>query len=111
MYAYVNHLMVAYEEAVKSDNRPFVYCASKSLAERAAWDFYNKHKSEVAWDVSVMNPPFVFGPVLHEVDTPENLNESSKLWWNAIVAGKLSNEELITMGYVLIAKLSLVALR
>ena len=38
MWAYVNDFVVAYEEAVKSENRPFVYCASKSLAERAAWD-------------------------------------------------------------------------
>ncbi|TFK81177.1 NAD(P)-binding protein [Polyporus arcularius HHB13444] len=74
------------------------YCASKTLAERAAWDFYNKHKSEVQWDVSVLNPPYVFGPVLHEVDKPENLNESSRLWWDAVVAGKLSNEELATNG-------------
>ena len=79
------------------------YCASKTLAERAAWDFWNKHKSEVAWDVSVLNPPFVFGPVIHEVDKPENLNESVKLWWNAVVAGKLSNEELATVGYVQMA--------
>ena len=79
------------------------YCASKTLAERAAWDFWNKHKSEVAWDVSVLTPPFVFGPVIHEVDKPENLNESVKLWWNAVVAGKLSNEELATVGYVQMA--------
>lgn len=25
----------------------------------AAWDFYNKHKNSVKWDLSVINPPFV----------------------------------------------------
>ncbi|RPD61332.1 NAD(P)-binding protein [Lentinus tigrinus ALCF2SS1-6] len=75
------------------------YCASKTLAERAAWDFWNKHKSEVAWDVAVMNPPYVYDPVLHEVDKPEHLNESLTLWWNAVVAGKLTDEELVTIGF------------
>ena len=79
------------------------YRASKTLAERAAWDFWNGHKKEVGWDLVVLNPPFVFGPVIHEVDKPENLNESVKLWWNAVVAGKLSNEELATVGYVQMA--------
>lgn len=25
----------------------------------AAWDFYNKHKDSVTWDLSVLNPPYV----------------------------------------------------
>ena len=74
------------------------YCASKTLAERAAWDFHSKHKNEVAWDVTVLNPPFVFGPVLHEVDKPENLNQSSKVWWDVVVEGTLSNEDLANNG-------------
>ena len=74
------------------------YCASKTLAERAAWDFWNKHKSEVGWDLVVLNPPFVFGPFLHEVDKPENLNQSSKVWWDVVVEGTLSNEDLANNG-------------
>ena len=27
----------------------------------AAWAFYEKHKSEVEWDITVLNPPWVFG--------------------------------------------------
>ncbi|RPD63136.1 NAD(P)-binding protein [Lentinus tigrinus ALCF2SS1-7] len=76
------------------------YCASKILAERAAWDFHKQHKNEIAWDVTVLNPPFVFGPVLHEVDKPENLNQSVKVWWDAVVAGQFSNEDLANNGDV-----------
>jgi hypothetical protein len=56
-----------------------VYRASKTLAEKggflnilsfglllfkcflrsAAWDFYEQHKSQIKWDVAVINPPFV----------------------------------------------------
>ena len=91
------------KEKGRAAGAPAKYRASKTLAERAAWEFYEKHKGEVGWDLVVLNPPFVFGPVIHEVDKPENLNESVKLWWNAVVAGKLSNEELATVGYVQMA--------
>lgn len=33
-----------YKEAAQSDNGGFSYCASKSLAERAAWDWVAEHK-------------------------------------------------------------------
>ena len=39
------------------------YRASKVLAERAAWGFYEEHKDkgEVGWDLVVLKPPIVFG--------------------------------------------------
>ncbi|KAG2057424.1 hypothetical protein BDR06DRAFT_1005063 [Suillus hirtellus] len=37
------------------------YRASKTLAEKAAWEFWNKHKASVGWDLTVLNPPYVFG--------------------------------------------------
>ena len=74
------------------------YRASKTLAERAAWEFWNKHKSEVQWDLVVVNPPFVFGPFLHEVDKPENLNESARDWYDTVVKGTKDNDALVTIG-------------
>jgi nucleoside-diphosphate-sugar epimerase len=35
------------------------YRASKSLAERAAWDLWNAHKDAVHWDLVTLNPPYV----------------------------------------------------
>ncbi|PBK74752.1 NAD(P)-binding protein [Armillaria solidipes] len=61
------------------------YSASKTLAEKAAWAFYEKHKPEIKWDISTINPPWVFGPVIHEVTTVDSLNSSSRFWHNAIV--------------------------
>lgn len=37
------------------------YRASKVLAERAAWEFYEENKGKVGWDLVVLNPPIVFG--------------------------------------------------
>ncbi|KAJ7490833.1 D-lactaldehyde dehydrogenase [Mycena latifolia] len=66
------------------------YRASKVLAERAAWDFIKQHKSE--WDLSVMNPPLVLGPVIHAVSSPEALNTSAMAMYNAFTkpAGALA---------------------
>ncbi|KAK3683447.1 hypothetical protein B0T22DRAFT_247453 [Podospora appendiculata] len=44
------------------------YRASKTLAERAAWDFVADSSSNGAkFDLVTVNPPMVFGPVVHHV--------------------------------------------
>lgn len=58
------------------------YRASKTLAERAAWDFVAKEKPQ--WDLSTINPPLVLGPILHQVEAPEKLNTSVANIWNLI---------------------------
>ncbi|KAJ7679549.1 D-lactaldehyde dehydrogenase [Mycena polygramma] len=59
------------------------YRASKTLAERAAWNFVKKYQGEIAWDLSVMNPPLVLGPILHAVSSPAELNTSCLSMYNA----------------------------
>lgn len=71
------------------------YCAGKVLAEKAAWEVYEKHKTLGTWDLVVLAPPYVFGPVLHEVSTPETLNESMKDWYEAVFHG---NQEPMSEG-------------
>jgi nucleoside-diphosphate-sugar epimerase len=70
------------------------YRASKTLAEKAAWSFYADHKAEIGWDLVVLNPPFVFGPFIHEVRDAASLNTSSAEWYNAVVSGTVSGEAL-----------------
>ena len=52
-------------EAVKtkgSDAGPVaIYFASKTLAEKAAWEFVDAHKSEISWDLVAITPPNIFG--------------------------------------------------
>ncbi|KAH9918248.1 NAD(P)-binding protein [Epithele typhae] len=70
------------------------YRASKTLAERAAWKLQEdaSARGDIQWDLVTLNPPFVFGPVLHEVDKPENLNFSAKLWYDNVVGGASGND-------------------
>ncbi|TFK50045.1 D-lactaldehyde dehydrogenase [Heliocybe sulcata] len=69
------------------------YAASKTLAERAVWAFHKEHKSKVTWDVTVINPPFIFGPVVHEVTTPDSLNSSTKLFYDGLVKGESHGQD------------------
>lgn len=47
-------------DVAKSSNWGVAYCASKALAERAAWDFVENRKPN--FTISAINPPKIFGP-------------------------------------------------
>ncbi|GMT04091.1 hypothetical protein PENTCL1PPCAC_26265 [Pristionchus entomophagus] len=44
------------------------YGVSKTLAERAAWDYWNGLDVSSRFSLTVLNPTLVFGPVLSDVD-------------------------------------------
>jgi nucleoside-diphosphate-sugar epimerase len=57
------------------------YHASKTFAERAAWDLWSsaKEKGEIDWDLVTFCPPMIYGPPIHEVHVEkgiEGLNTS-----------------------------------
>ncbi|TFK38827.1 D-lactaldehyde dehydrogenase [Crucibulum laeve] len=60
------------------------YIASKVLAEKAAWKFYEDHKKNVNWDFAVLVPPWILGPVLYPLTTPEALNGSIRYWYDYV---------------------------
>ena len=53
------------------------YRASKTFAERAAWDFVEKEKPN--FSLATCNPPLVFGPVMHHLTSLSSLNTSNTL--------------------------------
>jgi nucleoside-diphosphate-sugar epimerase len=87
------------------------YRASKTLAERSAWDFvdqsenirtrsfqsknllnlYNKDKP--SFDIATVNPPFVFGPIIHQVPSRDKLNTSVAIF-DAFIRGEKSENDL-----------------
>jgi nucleoside-diphosphate-sugar epimerase len=48
----------------------------KTFAEKAAWDFVKNEKPN--FDLAVINPPFVFGPVIGYLNSLDNLNTSNE---------------------------------
>lgn len=64
-------------EVASDKNTPggVAYCASKTFAERAAFDFVEKNAPNFA--VTSVCPPMVYGPAKHSVSSLSNLNSSS----------------------------------
>jgi nucleoside-diphosphate-sugar epimerase len=52
------------------------YRASKTFAEKAAWEFVEKEKPN--FTISTMCPPLVLGPIVHYLNSLEALNTSNQ---------------------------------
>lgn len=66
--------LISLEEAIKDGVA--AYYASKSYAEKLAWDFVEKN--DVNFKLVAVNPAFVFGPQIFEEDAKGTLNESNQ---------------------------------
>jgi nucleoside-diphosphate-sugar epimerase len=88
-------------EAVKTKGSaagPFaIYPASKTLAERAAWEFVDAHKAELTWDLVAINPPYVFGPSLSPAPTVDDINTSQREIYDTLT-GARTGEQLRGQG-------------
>ncbi|CEH16095.1 d-lactaldehyde dehydrogenase [Ceraceosorus bombacis] len=88
----------AKESAEKGEDQDplAAYRASKTLAERAAWGFVEEKK--VPWDLVTVNPPFIFGPPIHDVSGgAEKLNTSLSIFWG-LLHGSKSESDLLAPG-------------
>ncbi|KAJ7189644.1 hypothetical protein GGX14DRAFT_382988, partial [Mycena pura] len=48
-------------------------------------DFVAKHGAEIGWDLVVLNPPLVLGPMIHAVASVDTLNHSTRMMYNAFM--------------------------
>jgi nucleoside-diphosphate-sugar epimerase len=64
---------VTEEEALQPTS---TYMASKTFAERAAWEFVKNEKPN--FTLSVLNPPLVLGPVIHDLQSLDKINTSNE---------------------------------
>ncbi|KJZ78199.1 hypothetical protein HIM_02237 [Hirsutella minnesotensis 3608] len=90
---------LTYLDGVLAPDAPTAYRASKTAAERAAWEFVEHRK--LAFDLVSLCPAMVFGPFLPESRprSPSQLNTSNLLVWAAVSAG-LANPVPPTKGPV-----------
>ncbi|KAF5370905.1 hypothetical protein D9615_009806 [Tricholomella constricta] len=73
---------VTYDEAKVSDNPGFVYCASKTLAEKEVWNYVKEKKP--TWYATTLCPSLILGPPMQPVSSMDSLNESMKDVWTLI---------------------------
>jgi len=71
------------------------YRASKTLAERAAWKFVAENPG-LGWDLVTVNPPFIYGPPIHDIPSFNALNTSIASFYAALLNkdAPFSNEKL-----------------
>ena len=78
-----NHLTQNSWTNAKTD-KVSVYMKSKTLAERAAWDFYNNQTTGDKMELTVVNPGPIYGPTL-----TGNLTGASLSMIKDIITGKM----------------------
>ncbi|EXJ66169.1 uncharacterized protein A1O5_10785 [Cladophialophora psammophila CBS 110553] len=67
------------EEEVSSAEPRLAYWVSKTLAEKVSWKFMQTQKPH--YDLVVLNPPMVYGPLRHSVTSIEDVNVSNYNIW------------------------------
>lgn len=77
--------------AIESKSAVLGYNASKKLAEQAAWDFLKEKKP--VFDLTVINPDIIIGPMLQPIKGPENVNETNSFAIYDFLNGKYKQIE------------------
>jgi nucleoside-diphosphate-sugar epimerase len=82
-YLYTENDWDPVTETQAAENGVLGYHASKTFAERAAWDMWKEAKDagKISWDLVTLCPPMIYGPPLQEVDVSkgiDGLNTSTK---------------------------------
>ena len=79
------------EDGIKDKSK--TYRVSKIYAERAALDFVNQHQDEINFDLAIINPPLVFGPVpRHLADLSDGQLNTSNHRIRDMLEGKFSRQ-------------------
>jgi len=97
MCFHLSQHQVTEEEAVKTQSPVLGYNASKKLGEQAAWDFIAGKKP--VFDLTVINPDIIIGPMLQPVAGPKQVNETNAFAVYNFFNGKYKNVEDITFPF------------
>ncbi|GKT47438.1 ketoreductase azaE [Colletotrichum spaethianum] len=83
---------ITWDDALSTDSPNLAYSASKSFAERAAWNFISDNKP--GFDLVTINPPMVYGPYVDPsvYKTPQDLNQSNFNLWRNFLESSLTSE-------------------
>ncbi|KAL5483279.1 hypothetical protein ACEPAI_8509 [Sanghuangporus weigelae] len=69
------------------------YYASKTLAEKAVWDFVERNKHRLTWDLVATIPSYVLGPILSNARSPSELGSSMFSLYENMFSNTKSMEE------------------
>jgi nucleoside-diphosphate-sugar epimerase len=75
-YAYTEKDWNPVTETEAASSGSLGYYASKTFAEKSAWDMVREAQNEgkITWNLVTMNPPMVYGPPEHEIDASKGID-------------------------------------
>ncbi|KAI0029796.1 D-lactaldehyde dehydrogenase [Vararia minispora EC-137] len=79
----------------KGDQAPgmIIYATAKTLAEKGMIPAANRNnKGKIGWDLTILNPPYLKQPAIHEVSSPDRLNISLSDLYKILVLGRPDSE-------------------
>ncbi|KAJ2892182.1 hypothetical protein MKZ38_010146 [Zalerion maritima] len=78
IYSEADWNSVTWDQAVASPDGHYVYCASKTLAEQAAWRFMREENKagSLGFDMVSIHPGWLLGPFVHHVERFSDLSMS-----------------------------------
>lgn len=81
---------LTYEDGVQAANAPTAYRASKTVAEKVAWQFMDDHLP--SFDLVSLCPAMVFGPFLSKAKPASirHINTSNAMVWGVVSAGRMN---------------------
>lgn len=70
-----DQVQVTAEQAIERNDTVLGYNVSKTRAEAAAWKFMKENTT--SFDLAVINPDIIIGPMIHPISGPKSINETN----------------------------------
>ncbi|KAJ3533230.1 hypothetical protein NM208_g648 [Fusarium decemcellulare] len=88
---------VTAEQAIERKDGVLGYNVSKTRAEAAAWEFMKANKP--TFDLVVINPDIITGPMMHPISGPKSINETNEFAIGSFIDGTHSKVEGVTFPF------------
>ncbi|PYH80260.1 NAD dependent epimerase/dehydratase [Aspergillus uvarum CBS 121591] len=88
---------VTAEQAIERNDPVLGYNVSKTRAEAAAWGFVTKESPQ--FDLVVINPDVITGPMLHPISGPQSVNETNQFAIKSFIDGTHLQIEGVTFPF------------
>lgn len=88
---------VTAEQAIERNDTVLGYNVSKKRAEAAAWELMQKYKP--SFDLTVINPDIIIGPMIHPLHGPKSINETNHFAIASFIDGSHKQIEGVTFPF------------
>ncbi|KAK1770069.1 NAD dependent epimerase dehydratase [Phialemonium atrogriseum] len=88
---------VTAEQAIERNDNVLGYNVSKIRAEAAAWEFMKANRP--SFDLVVINPDIIIGPMIHPVSGPKSINETNQFAIASFIDGTHPTIEGVTFPF------------